>query len=160
MKKVSKYFRQWRLIGDIIMKKNYVKPMMESEAFVANEYVAACWTITCTNSDANACGGIEKIKDKELTDIGGLNAQYNESSDSYLGTYTGTMPGNKQPCKNQLTMKDFDFDWGLGALVDIDFYKFLWALINDDLYNNNPVHPVAVSEGYYLENKFHPKASV
>ncbi len=29
------------------MKKVYVKPVMESEAFVANEYVAACFKITC-----------------------------------------------------------------------------------------------------------------
>ncbi len=30
------------------MKKSYVKPVMESEAFVANEYVGACWKVTCT----------------------------------------------------------------------------------------------------------------
>lgn len=29
------------------MKRTYVKPVMESEAFVANEYVAACWTFAC-----------------------------------------------------------------------------------------------------------------
>ncbi len=29
------------------MKKTYVKPVMESEEFVANEYVAACWRFTC-----------------------------------------------------------------------------------------------------------------
>ena len=29
------------------MKKVYVKPVMESEAFVANEYVAACHRIKC-----------------------------------------------------------------------------------------------------------------
>lgn len=27
--------------------KKYVKPMMESEAFVANEYIGACWFIEC-----------------------------------------------------------------------------------------------------------------
>ena len=27
--------------------KAYVKPMMDSEVFVANEYVAACWKINC-----------------------------------------------------------------------------------------------------------------
>ena len=27
--------------------KNYVKPMMESEVFAANEYIAACWRINC-----------------------------------------------------------------------------------------------------------------
>ncbi len=29
------------------MKKEYVKPVMESEEFVANEYVAACWKYVC-----------------------------------------------------------------------------------------------------------------
>ena len=27
--------------------KSYVKPMMESEVFAANEYIAACWRINC-----------------------------------------------------------------------------------------------------------------
>ena len=29
------------------MKKEYVKPVIESEEFVANEYVALCWTGYC-----------------------------------------------------------------------------------------------------------------
>ena len=29
------------------MKKTYVKPIMEMEGFVPNEYVAACWKLTC-----------------------------------------------------------------------------------------------------------------
>lgn len=33
------------------MKKAYVKPIMESEEFVANEYVAACWKIICENGE-------------------------------------------------------------------------------------------------------------
>ena len=33
--------------------KNYVKPMMESEAFAANEYIAACYRIRCTTPNGN-----------------------------------------------------------------------------------------------------------
>lgn len=33
------------------MKKAYVTPVMESEAFVANEYVAACYRIRCTDGE-------------------------------------------------------------------------------------------------------------
>lgn len=33
--------------------KNYVKPMMESEAFAANEYNAACYRIRCTTPNRN-----------------------------------------------------------------------------------------------------------
>lgn len=29
------------------MKREYVKPVIESEEFVANEYVAACWVVEC-----------------------------------------------------------------------------------------------------------------
>lgn len=31
------------------MKREYVKPVIESEEFVANEYVAACWYFTCVD---------------------------------------------------------------------------------------------------------------
>ncbi len=34
--------------------KNYVKPMMESEVFAANEYIAACYRIRCTTPNGNA----------------------------------------------------------------------------------------------------------
>ena len=27
--------------------KKYIKPMMKSESFVSNEYVAACWWVNC-----------------------------------------------------------------------------------------------------------------
>lgn len=33
--------------------KTYVKPMMESEVFMANEYVAACWGVSCVVDAAN-----------------------------------------------------------------------------------------------------------
>ena len=29
------------------IKREYVKPVIESEEFVANEYVAACWHVSC-----------------------------------------------------------------------------------------------------------------
>ena len=33
------------------MKKEYVKPVIESEEFVANEYVAACYKIVCNGGE-------------------------------------------------------------------------------------------------------------
>ena len=39
------------------MKRTYVKPVMESEEFVANEYVAACYLITCKEGDYVAVEG-------------------------------------------------------------------------------------------------------
>lgn len=39
--------------------KKYVKPLMESEAFVANEYISTCYTVTC-----GECGSWEEGYDK------------------------------------------------------------------------------------------------
>lgn len=33
------------------MKREYVKPVIESEEFVANEYVAACWHVSCPHTE-------------------------------------------------------------------------------------------------------------
>ena len=42
----------------IAMRKEYVKPVMESEEFVTNEYIAACWTFSCQHcSYSNKIGG-------------------------------------------------------------------------------------------------------
>ena len=56
--------------------KNYVKPMMESEAFAANEYIAACYRIRCTTPQGNSTfyylfddsndNGIWDSEDKQL----------------------------------------------------------------------------------------------
>ena len=34
--------------------KDYVRPMMESEDFAANEYIAACYRIRCTTPQGNS----------------------------------------------------------------------------------------------------------
>lgn len=46
MPKINKGERNKRGSG-ARMKKEYVKPVIESEEFVANEYVALCWTGYC-----------------------------------------------------------------------------------------------------------------
>ena len=38
------------------MKKTYVKPIMEMEGFVPNEYVAACWNVKCSWADCGYTG--------------------------------------------------------------------------------------------------------
>ena len=51
--------------------KNYVRPMMESEVFAANEYISACYSGNCnisgavymdTNGNGNYDEGIDKYK--------------------------------------------------------------------------------------------------
>ena len=51
------------------MKKAYVKPVMESEEFVANEYVAACWTLTCITVGHECAGKTKIVKAEKLDDI-------------------------------------------------------------------------------------------
>lgn len=57
MSKINKGERNKRGSG-ARMKKEYVKPVIESEEFVANEYVAACWNVHCTLHNGNflSCG--------------------------------------------------------------------------------------------------------
>lgn len=45
------------------MKRTYIKPFMESEEFVTNEYVAACWMTKCVDS---ITGGICDYNDNPL----------------------------------------------------------------------------------------------
>ena len=33
--------------------REYIRPTMQGEMFVANEYVAACWGVACSTGDAN-----------------------------------------------------------------------------------------------------------
>ena len=46
MPKINKGERNKRGSG-ARMKREYVKPVIESEEFVANEYVASCWDVYC-----------------------------------------------------------------------------------------------------------------
>lgn len=46
------------------MKKTYVKPVMESEEFVANEYVAACWRVVC-KCESHVDHEMNYVSDKE-----------------------------------------------------------------------------------------------
>lgn len=82
------------------MKKTYVKPVMESEEFVANEYVAACWDLKC---DTIGCE-----YDKYAVRIGGN--QYSNTADDFarcvqdLGDSKKIHAANSlNSCKNGLT---------------------------------------------------------
>lgn len=46
--------------------KKYVKPLMESEAFVANEYIGACWYMDCACTDPGIIVGGPSFKENEL----------------------------------------------------------------------------------------------
>ena len=83
--------------------KKYIKPMMESEAFVSNEYVSACYVVKCSNSD-QSCG---ELHIKNLATEG-----LNLSSDNTFGTFVGKI-GNTDPgCRHEdaFEYKDYGFD--------------------------------------------------
>lgn len=129
------------------MKKVYTKPVMESEEFVSNEYVAACWTITCTNDDGS-CG-------KEI----GIG-DYPEGLDinSGFGTYNGLING-KSGCRSEYNSKDYDFS----SVFWKDIPKIIEAIV--DFFTGQggtetEYHPVKVTEGYEKNGTFHPNASV
>lgn len=125
------------------MKKVYTKPVMESEEFVSNEYVAACWTITCTNSDGS-CG---KITGKDEYPSG-----LTINSSGY-GIYEGKI-GNSEGCREEIVENDYHINnfWS--------FLKWLWDYINDQTTHAEKFHPVEVKTGYEENGTFHPNASV
>ena len=129
------------------MRKEYVKPVMESEEFVSNEYVAACWTITCTNS-GKSCGFITaKDKYPEGLEVNGS-----------IGVYSGDI-GGSNGCANKFNPKDYPLD---GDFIQnmVTIYKWLRDFFNNDLGSTTYYHPVSVTEGYEKDNTFHPNASV
>lgn len=69
------------------MKKEYVKPVIESEEFVANEYVAACWVVTCVGSKSH---GQEVIFTEPNWDIGDGDAFFKIFGKKY---YAGEICG-------------------------------------------------------------------
>lgn len=134
--------------------KKYMKPIMESENFVANEYVAACWTITCTNSD-NSCGELKVYGETSPTVDGSLD--YNSDGlGSYVGQIGTTSPGCRT--KSSISPKDYGFN---GILDSGDFGRFLrwlWDALFGST-NNEEIsyfHPVEVTIGH----PNHPNASV
>lgn len=125
--------------------KKYIKPAMESESFVANEYIGACWTMTCTNSD-KSCGTETWRGDKN---IDGLTLSGNSST----GVYVGDINGNG-PCRDEY--KPNDYNWTGSFWSDIPvLIKFIIDLWTGNTGTTTEYHPVSVTEGWTN----HPNAS-
>lgn len=127
------------------MRKEYVKPVMESEAFVSNEYVAACWTLTCTGT----CGGVETTRDEGYSE--GVFFEYGEFA-------------NEEPCTNKIdeTIVKVDSFRDLlklvgdalsGEISEREFWEYLW--LGRPITTTTRFHPIKVTKGW--EN--HPNAS-
>ena len=81
--------------GEIIMKREYMKPVMESEEFVANEYVAACYYVfsceTATKGDGAEMGGPDE--DAYLSEMHKYFPQLFQLDSAELGLHSS--------CQNQ-----------------------------------------------------------
>ena len=128
------------------MRKEYVKPVMESEDFVSNEYVAACWTVAC-----NECPGKEK---------GYENLKSGVTTETFLGKelsiYQNSL-GGETPCQTyNIPSKKPELDW-LNPWPWVLWQIFVELLGFAPGYSGSiSYHSVSVTEGW--DN--HPNASV
>lgn len=135
------------------MKKNYVKPMMESEAFVANEYVAACWMATCSGR----CGAVEKGYESLKTRI--TSGQSYDDMYLYTGSLTDTAT---KVTKSATDCESVTKDAGYPEWADQWYERWFWNWILVPWFGQQNTetsyyHPVTLEEGW---GKSHPKASV
>ena len=78
------------------MKKAYVTPVMESEAFVANEYVAACYRIRCTGGEEGYVDlAHEPTYDWNDGDKDGFGSTVTGPEEYYTGVINGKDPHEK-----------------------------------------------------------------
>lgn len=101
------------------MKKEYVKPMMESEEFVVREYIAACYNVYCKGfSDADVDG-------KLVVDWGNRYSSYeHKCNDDFVGRIHDL---------NELGTKTVRYSpWGIGLYdtheKDVTSYGSHWAV--------------------------------
>lgn len=124
--------------------KKYIKPVMESESFVANEYIGACWTMTCTNSDGSC--GTETWRGEK--NIEGLTL----TADNTNGVYSGDINGN-EACREKF--KPNDYNWTNTWQDFFTLIKYLRDLWSGNTGTTTKYHPVSVTEGWTN----HPNAS-
>lgn len=117
------------------MKKEYVKPVMEGEAFVANEYVAACWVVDC-----------DKCRDILVYSSEKPGTTYNIHGSS-IEIYTGTING-KEPCTTYSEFKEnYPFLYWILSL-------FGWSDSRADKF-----HPVTITSGNAIDTSGYPNAN-
>lgn len=136
-----------RNVGVNEMKKEYVKPIMEGEAFVANEYIAACWTIDCLE-----CGAYDEVYDKDKQNY--MNASTALGYDTY--TYPGKING-VDPCRSttETSKPSWVDDVFLGELIWWALKKWFGAK-DDEVVSY--YHTIQFENSWTHSN--HPNASV
>lgn len=142
------------------MRKEYVKPVMESEEFVSNEYVAACSTIKCTK-----CNAMDEVY-KGVSDVTSGLTMLAEDGTSSLYIYPDDLDG-------ATTCTDVTIGGGKPEWIDKIYEgnnpfnpgsiweELVWLGYQIFVGNNTTVksyHPVTVIKGH--NNGANPNASV
>lgn len=129
--------------------KKYMKPIMESESFVANEYVAACWTLTCVGT----CGGVETSQSSSLS--AGSYFDYDE--------FDGNAPCTTKVDTDRLTIDSLEDFFKLvkdAFNTNMSIFEFFDIIVNGkEIETKTPVHPINVTSGWPASTG-HPNASV
>ena len=79
------------------MKKEYVQPIIEEEKFVANEYIAACWSIACNFPygygyfEKNGIPGYQKGEDEYITSGYGCDKKHEANGIDAAGPAANAM---------------------------------------------------------------------
>lgn len=129
------------------MKKEYTKPVMEGEAFVANEYVAACWTVECLN--CKAYDEVHQDVYKEYSSSVGEPVY----GDIYM--YSGEIDGVDPCLSNTTTTKP---EWVTGWWGELFWTALKWWFGFNDPETTTYYHTIQFQDGWTHTN--HPNASV
>lgn len=89
------------------MKKTYIKPFMESEEFVTNEYVAACWMARCTDT---ATGLFECDYNDTPLKFKGSNDEY-EAANNYISANGNSGALHQGKCNDENIQHDSIVYW-------------------------------------------------
>lgn len=131
--------------------RTYMKPVMESEAFVANEFVAACWTIDCQHEK---CTAIQKGYNDMYTNFNNKNYESFTDEDGtrfyYLTGDLNNLPG----C--QTYSSSSKPGWATGWLNAVYWFMKYILRWNPDIEENTKYHLVTLNSGH----PNHPNASV
>lgn len=145
--------------------KKYVKPLMESEVFVSNEYISTCYTITC-----GKCGSWQEGYDQLAGDVDSKPITNPFSGEVvYTGTfYPSTLEHGSNnrpdgtPCVTYSGSDRISF-WDIFEGLGIDWDK-AWQWLIQQIYGYNQssisVHQDINIVPNWTHTTNHPNASI
>ena len=135
------------------MRKEYVKPVMESEEFVSNEYVAACYWVDCIHK-----GCIDPVKVKDVDSEAGALETFAKNNRGTVATtevegvyiYKGELGGNFGVSDDEHNSNWGTMDWLRKIIL------YLLGIKDGDIGHH---HDLSVWKTTVDNNNGHPNAS-